>query len=68
MLEDFNYWLSLKGTSTTLNHPLPWYYSAAFLNIEFWSNPAAVAAVLPWVMDTDPAAKGRGNALIYYWQ
>jgi hypothetical protein len=56
MLKGFNYPLTAKGKST-LNPPPPWYYSADFLNIEFWFDPAAVAAVLPPRLDPDPAAK-----------
>jgi hypothetical protein len=67
MLNGFNYPLTPKGKST-LNPPPPWYYSADFLSIEFWSDPAAVAAVLPPGLDPDPAAKGHGNALFYDWQ
>src|SRR6202042_54780 len=67
MLKGFNYPLTPKGKST-LNPPPPWYYSADFLNIEFWSDPTAVAAVLPPGLDPDPAAKGHGNALFYDWQ
>jgi len=46
MLRGFNYPLTPKGLST-LNPPPPWYYSADFLSIEFWSEPSAVAALLP---------------------
>src|ERR1700733_10298762 len=67
MLKGFNYPLTPKGKST-LNPPPPWYYSADFLNIEFWSDPTAVAALLPPGLDPDPAAKGHGNALFYDWQ
>lgn len=67
MLKGFNYPLTPKGKST-LNPPPPWYYSADFLNIEFWSDPAAVAAALPPGVDPDPAAQGHGNALFYDWQ
>jgi hypothetical protein len=45
MLKGFNYPPTPKGNST-LNPPPPWYYSADVLNIEFWSDPAAVAADL----------------------
>jgi hypothetical protein len=41
-LEGFNYPLTPRGKST-LNPPPPWYYSADFLEIEFWSDPKAVA-------------------------
>ena len=55
MLQGFHYPLTPKGKST-LNPPPPWYYSADFLNIEFWANPAAVRAILPEGLDPDPAA------------
>src|SRR6201991_4817382 len=67
MLKGFNYPLTPKGKST-LNPPPPWYYSADFLNIEFWSDPVAVAAVLPPGLNLDPASEGHGNALFYDWQ
>jgi hypothetical protein len=67
MLKGFNYPLTPKGKST-LNPPPPWYYSADFLNIEFWSDPAAATTVLPPGLDPDPAAQGHGNALFYDWQ
>ncbi len=41
MLKGFNYPLTPKGKST-LNPAPPWYYSADFLNVEFWSNPSSV--------------------------
>ena len=67
MLKGFNYPLTPKGKST-LNPLPPWHYSSDFLNIEFWSDPAAIAALLPPGLDPDPAAKGHGNALFYDWQ
>ena len=67
MLQGFNYPLTPKGKST-LNLPPPWYYSADFLNIEFWSHPSAVAALLPTGLDPDPSTNGHGNALFYDWQ
>ena len=67
MLRGFHYPLTPKGKST-LNPPPPWYYSSDFLNIEFWSDPAAIAALLPPGLDPDPAANGHANALFYDWQ
>jgi hypothetical protein len=34
--------------------PPPRHYSADVINIEFWCNPSAVAAVLPTGLDPDP--------------
>jgi acetoacetate decarboxylase len=67
MLKGFNYPLTPKGKST-LNPAPPWYYSADFLDIEFWSDPSAVAALLPAGLDLDASANGRCNALFYDWQ
>ncbi len=67
MLKGFNYPLTPKGKST-LNPPPPWYYSSDFLSIEFWSDPAAVAAVLPAGLDPDSTANGHGIAMFYDWQ
>ena len=67
MLKGFNYPLTPNGKST-LNPPPPWYYSADYLNIEFWSDPAPVSALLPPGLEPDKAADGHGNALFYDWQ
>src|SRR3954466_7495441 len=66
-LKGFNYPLTPKGKST-LNPRPPWHYSADFLDIEFWAEPSAVAALLPVGLDPDPSAEGHGNALFYDWQ
>src|ERR1700752_1405671 len=66
-LKGFNYPLTPKGKST-LNPPPPWFYSADFLGIEFWSSPSAVAAVLPRGLDPDPSANGRGHPQFFDWQ
>jgi acetoacetate decarboxylase len=67
MLKGFNYPLTPKGKST-LNPSPPWYYSADFLNIEFWADPSAVAALLPAGLDVDASANGHCNAYFYDWQ
>jgi acetoacetate decarboxylase len=67
MLKGFNYPLTAKGKST-LNPPPPWYYSSDFLDIEFWADPSAVAALLPPGLDRDRSANGHANALFYDWQ
>jgi acetoacetate decarboxylase len=67
MLKGFNYPLTPKGKST-LNPPPPWYYSADFLSIEFWADPAAAAAVLPPGLDFNRSGNGHANALFYDWQ
>src|ERR1700739_2645285 len=67
MLQGFNYPLTPKGKST-LNPPPPWYYSSDFLNIEFWADPSATAALLPPGLEPDRTANGHANALFYDWQ
>jgi hypothetical protein len=67
MLTGFNYPLTPKGKSA-LNPRPPWDHSGGFLNIESWSDPTAVAAVLPPRLDPDPAAEGHCDALFYDWQ
>jgi acetoacetate decarboxylase len=67
MLKGFHYPLTPKGKST-LNPLPPWHYSADFLEIEFWADSAAVAAVLPRGLDPDRSADGHANALFYDWQ
>jgi len=67
MLKGFNYPLTPKGMST-LNPPPPWHYSADFLFIEFWADPASAATVLPAGLDPDRQANGHASALFYDWQ
>jgi hypothetical protein len=55
-------------TIDALNPPPSWHYSADFLNIEFCSDPAAVAAGLPPGLEPYPASEGHGYALFYDWQ
>ena len=67
MLKGFHVPFTPKGKST-LNPPPPWHYSADFLNIEFWSDPSAVADLLPIALDPDRSANGHASAYFYDWQ
>jgi hypothetical protein len=67
MLQGFHYPLTPKGKST-LNPLPPWHYSADFLSMEFWADPAAVRALLPKGLDPDPAADGHASGFFYDWQ
>jgi hypothetical protein len=67
MLKGFDYPLTPKAKST-LNPPPPWYYSSDFLSIEFWSDPVAVATLLPAGLDLDPSSKTHGIAFFCDWQ
>jgi acetoacetate decarboxylase len=66
MLHGFHNPLTPKGKSI-LNPLPPWHYSADFLTIEFWADPAAVRAILPEGLDPDPAADGHAVGCFYDW-
>src|ERR1700759_2077568 len=73
--------LSPRGTASLVPAP-PWHYVGDFLVIEYWADPAAVAAVLPHGPGPPPAAAppvppggpeppaapGRCAALFVDWQ
>ncbi|MDO8187454.1 acetoacetate decarboxylase family protein [Conexibacter sp. JD483] len=46
----------------------PWHYVGDFLVIDYWADPAAVAAVLPDGVDPHPDGAGRCSALFVDWQ
>jgi acetoacetate decarboxylase len=46
----------------------PWHYAGDFLVIEYWADPAAVAAVLPEGLDPFAEDPGRATALFVDWQ
>jgi acetoacetate decarboxylase len=48
--------------------PPPWHYSGDFLIVEYWTNPAAVAAILPPGLTPDPASPGHASAIFVDWQ
>lgn len=67
MLKGFHYPLTPTGKAS-LNLAPPWHYSSDFLAIEFWADPARVAALLPDGLAPDSAAGGRAVAYFYDWQ
>lgn len=67
MLKGFHVPLTPKGLST-LNPAPPWHYSCDFLTVEFWADPAAVAAYLPEWLEVDEAGQGHANAFFCDWQ
>ena len=67
MLQVFHVPLTPKGLST-VNPAPPLYYSCNFLTMEFWADPAAVAACLPEGLDRDEAGQGHANAFFCDWQ
>jgi len=48
--------------------PPPWHYAGDLLVIDYWADPAAVAAVLPAGLEPYPEDPGRAAALFVEWQ
>ena len=48
--------------------PPPWHYVGDFLVLEYWAEPAAVAAVLPPGLEPFSEDPGRAAALFVDWQ
>jgi Acetoacetate decarboxylase (ADC) len=67
MLHGFSVPLTPQGKSA-LASPPPWHYSSDCLAIEYWADPAAIAALLP--PDVTPDEKSRGRAFFWFldWQ
>ena len=59
--------LSPEGKSA-LAPPPPWHYSSECMVVEYWADPAAVAAVLPAGMSPDANASGRATFWFLDWQ
>jgi hypothetical protein len=67
MLHGFSVPLTPQGESA-LASPPPWHYSSDCLAIEYWAEPAAIAALLP--PGVTPDEKSRGRAFLWFldWQ
>ena len=48
--------------------PPPWHYSSDIVGVEYWADPAAVAALLPNGLAPDPEAAGHALAMFLDWQ
>ena len=59
--------LTPEGRSSIIPAP-PWHYVGDFLVIEYWADPAAVAAVLPEGLEPFADDPGRCAALFVDWQ
>jgi hypothetical protein len=59
--------LSPRGLSS-IAPPPPWHYSGDFLIVEFWADPATVAATLPAGLIADPSSPGHATAIFVDWQ
>jgi acetoacetate decarboxylase len=58
---------SPEGRASLVPAP-PWHYVGDFLVLEYWADPAAVAAVLPPALAPFPEDPGRAAALFVDWQ
>ncbi|GGJ04905.1 acetoacetate decarboxylase family protein [Neoroseomonas lacus] len=67
MLQGFTVPLTPQGNSA-LTPPPPWHYSSDCMAIEYWADPAAVAALLPPGMVPDTASMGRCFLWFLDWQ
>jgi acetoacetate decarboxylase len=67
MLKGFSVPLTSQGNSA-LATPPPWHYSSDCLVIEYWAEPAAVAALLPPAVTPDDKSGGRAFFWFLDWQ
>lgn len=66
-LKGFSLPLSPEGRASLVPAP-PWHYVGTLLVIEYWADPAAVAAVLPPGIEPRADDPGRAAALFVEWQ
>jgi acetoacetate decarboxylase len=67
MLKGFTVPKSPLGQSA-LASPPPWHYSSDCIAIEYWADPAAIAALLPPGMTPDEKSGGRAFFWFLDWQ
>src|ERR1700748_368925 len=67
MLHGFSVPLTPDGKSALATTP-PWHYSSDCIAIEYWTDPAAVAALLPPGLAPDEKSKGRAFFWFLDWQ
>ncbi|RQO46864.1 acetoacetate decarboxylase [Rhodococcus sp. KBW08] len=58
---------SRDGTASIAPTP-PWHYAADFVTVEYWSNPAAVEALLPPGLTLHPDEQGLTTLSFVDWQ
>ena len=66
-LKGFSVPLTPQGRSALANLP-PWHYSSDCMAIEYWTNPDAVAALLPPGLKPDTKSAGRAFFWFLDWQ
>jgi len=67
MLQGFSVPLTPQGKSALVSPP-PWHYSSDCLVVEYWTDPAAVSALLPPGMTVDEKSRGRAFFWFLDWQ
>jgi acetoacetate decarboxylase len=67
MLHGFSVPLTPQGKSA-LASPPPWHYSSDCLAIEYWTDPAAITALLPPGVTADEKSGGRAFFWFLDWQ
>ena len=67
MLKGFSVPLTPDGKSALANLP-PWHYSSDCIAIEYWADPAAIAALLPPGLTPDEKSAGRAFFWFLDWQ
>jgi acetoacetate decarboxylase len=67
MLKGFTVPLTPQGKSALATLP-PWHYSSDCIAIEYWADPAAIAALLPPGLTQDEKSGGRAFLWFLDWQ
>jgi hypothetical protein len=67
MLHGFSVPLTPQGKSALASLP-PWHYSSDCLVVEYWADPAAIAALLPPGVTADAKSAGRAFFWFLDWQ
>jgi hypothetical protein len=67
MLHGFSVPLTPQGNSA-LASPPPWHYSSDCIVIEYWTDPAAITALLPPGLTPDEKSRGRAFFWFLDWQ
>ncbi|MBY5705749.1 acetoacetate decarboxylase [Rhizobium leguminosarum] len=67
MLKGYTVPLTPQGKSSATPAP-PWHYSSECIAIEYWADPAAVAALLPPGLTKDEKSAGRAFFWFLDWQ
>ena len=67
MLKGFSVPLTPQGKSALATLP-PWHYSSDCIAIEYWTDPEAIAALLPPGLSLDEKSEGRAFFWFLDWQ